>query len=88
MGEKAAAFGERGGWLDPQFFGRFDVNLPFRGGLVFKAHRRFVSLNSGLESNKEEEEEEGSATRHEQDSVSRRNAPRDPGSRASEEGTT
>ena len=27
----------------------------FRGGLVFKAHRRFVSLNSRLESNKEEE---------------------------------
>ena len=29
----------------------------FRGGLVFKAHRLFVSLNSRLESNKEEEEE-------------------------------
>ena len=28
----------------------------FRGGLVFKAHRRCVSLNSRLESNKEEEE--------------------------------
>ena len=28
----------------------------FRGGLVFKAHRLFVSLNSRLESNKEEEE--------------------------------
>ena len=27
-----------------------------RGGLVFKAHRLFVSLNSMLESNKEEEE--------------------------------
>ena len=27
-------------------------------GLVFKAHRLFVSLNSRLESNKEEEEEE------------------------------
>jgi len=29
----------------------------FRGGLVFKAHRLCVSLNSRLESNKEEEEE-------------------------------
>jgi len=29
----------------------------FRGGLVFKAHSLFVSLNSRLESNKEEEEE-------------------------------
>ena len=29
----------------------------FRDGLVFKAHRLFVSLNSRLESNKEEEEE-------------------------------
>jgi len=28
----------------------------FRGGLVFKAHRLCVSLNSRLESNKEEEE--------------------------------
>jgi len=28
----------------------------FRGGLVFKAHRLFVSLNSRLESNEEEEE--------------------------------
>jgi len=28
----------------------------FRGGLVFKAHRIFVSLNSRLESNKEKEE--------------------------------
>ena len=28
----------------------------FRGGLVFKAHRRCVSLNSRLESNKEEKE--------------------------------
>jgi len=31
----------------------------FRGGLVFKAHRLCVSLNSGLESNKEEEEGSG-----------------------------
>jgi len=30
----------------------------FRGGLVFKAHRLCVSLNSRLEGNKEEEEEE------------------------------
>jgi len=30
--------------------------LMFRGGLVFKAHRLCVSLNSRLESNKEEEE--------------------------------
>ena len=30
----------------------------FRGGLVFEAHRLFVSLNSRLESNQEEEEEE------------------------------
>jgi len=30
---------------------------PFRGGLVFMTHRIFVSLNSRLESNKEEEEE-------------------------------
>jgi len=30
----------------------------FRGGLVFKAHRLCASLNSRLESNKEEEEEE------------------------------
>jgi len=29
----------------------------FRGGLVIDAHRLFVSLNSRLESNKEEEEE-------------------------------
>jgi len=29
----------------------------FRGGLVFEAHRLFVSLNSRLESNKEEEED-------------------------------
>ena len=27
----------------------------FRGGLVFKDHRLCVSLNSGLESNKDEE---------------------------------
>ena len=27
----------------------------FRGGLVFKAHRLYVSFNSSLESNKEEE---------------------------------
>ena len=31
----------------------------FRGGLVFKAHRRCVSLNSRLESNNEEEEKVG-----------------------------
>jgi len=31
----------------------------FRGGLVFKAHRLCVSLNSRLESNKEEEEMQG-----------------------------
>jgi len=31
----------------------------FRGGLVFKAHRLCVSLNSRLESNKEEEERAG-----------------------------
>ena len=31
----------------------------FRGGLVFKAHRLCVSLNSRLESNKEEEKEKG-----------------------------
>jgi len=30
----------------------------FRGGLVFKAHRLCVSLNSRLESDKEEEEAE------------------------------
>ena len=30
--------------------------LRFRGGLVLKAHRLCVSLNSRLESNKEEEE--------------------------------
>ena len=29
----------------------------FRGGLVFKAHRLCVSLNSRLESNKEDEAE-------------------------------
>ena len=29
----------------------------FRGGLVFKAQRLYVSLNSRLESNKEEEDE-------------------------------
>ena len=33
----------------------------FRGGLVFKTHRLGVSLNSRLESNKEEEEVSGSA---------------------------
>jgi hypothetical protein len=31
----------------------------FRGGLVFKAHRLLVSLNSGLESDKLEEELRG-----------------------------
>ena len=31
----------------------------FRGGLVFKAHGLCVLLNSGLEGNKEEEEENG-----------------------------
>ena len=31
----------------------------FRGRLVFKAHRLCVSLNSRLESNKEEEEVDG-----------------------------
>ena len=31
----------------------------FRGGLVFKAHRLCVSLNSRLESNKEEEDPVG-----------------------------
>ena len=37
--------------------GRVDRNVQrFRGGLVFKAHRLCVSLNSRLESNKEEEE--------------------------------
>ena len=34
-----------------------------RGGLVFKAHRLCVSLNSRLESNKEEEEPSGGAAR-------------------------
>jgi len=32
-------------------------NERFRGGLVFKAHRLCVSLNSRLQSNEEEEEE-------------------------------
>jgi len=31
----------------------------FRGGLVFKAHRRCVSLDTRRESNKEEKEYEG-----------------------------
>ena len=31
----------------------------FRGGLVFKAHRLCVSLNSGLKRNKEEEDHLG-----------------------------
>jgi len=31
--------------------------MRFRGGLVFKAHRHCVSLNSRLENNKEEEGE-------------------------------
>ena len=35
----------------------------FRGGLVFKAHRLCVSLNSRLESNKEEEEVPSGRTR-------------------------
>ena len=36
---------------------RLDRNVQrFRGGLVFKAYRLCVSLNSRLESNKEEEE--------------------------------
>ena len=34
----------------------------FRGGLVFKAHGLCESLNSRLESNKEEEEEEKEAS--------------------------
>jgi len=33
----------------------------FRGGLVFKAHRLCVSLNSRLESNKERERNSGAA---------------------------
>ena len=32
-------------------------SVRFRGGLVFKAHRLCVSLNSRLESDKEEEED-------------------------------
>jgi len=35
----------------------------FRGGIVLKAHRLFVSHNSRLESNKEEEGEEGRRVR-------------------------
>ena len=37
----------------------------FRGGLVFKAHRLCVSLNSRLESNKEEEKKVGVGDVHE-----------------------
>ena len=33
----------------------------FRGGLVFKAHRLFVSLNSRLGSNKEEKKKKNTA---------------------------
>ena len=33
----------------------------FRGGLVFKTHRLYISLNAGLESNKEKEEKNRSA---------------------------
>ena len=40
----------RGGCRAPR-----DTADRFRGGLVFKAHRLCVSLNSRLESNKEEE---------------------------------
>jgi len=36
----------------------------FRGGLVFKAHRLCVSLNSRLESNKEEEDTWWERARH------------------------
>jgi len=36
-------------------FGLADLYEGVRGGLVFKAHRLCVSLNSRLESNKEEE---------------------------------
>jgi len=35
----------------------------FRGGLVLKAHRLCVSLNSRLESNKEEEEHEAATVK-------------------------
>ena len=37
-------------------FGDRGLGQRFRGGLVFKAHRLCVSLNSRLGSNKEEEE--------------------------------
>jgi len=40
--------------------------LLFRGGLLFKARRLFVSLNSRLERNKEEEEEQGYLAHKEQ----------------------
>jgi len=48
----------------PTWYGTGDQELlyinvqRFRGGVVFKAHRLCVSLNSRLESNNEEEEEE------------------------------
>ena len=55
---------ERGGaprgsaWLSALHSGLPEGNVQrLRGGLVFKAHRLFVSLNSRLESNKEKEEE-------------------------------
>jgi len=53
-------FGASGMFKSVFFRGR-DLNRNvqrFRGGLVFKDHRLCVSLNSRLESNKEEEEEE------------------------------
>jgi len=44
-------------WLRAAGLNVEDINVQrFRGGLVFKAHRLCVSLNSRLESNKEEEE--------------------------------
>ena len=43
----------------------------FRGGLVFKAHRLCVSLNSRLQSNKEEEEKDVTCTKVTMDDASR-----------------
>ena len=37
--------------------------LRFRGGLVFKAHRLYVSLNSRIESNNKKEEKDQAALR-------------------------
>ena len=55
LGETAAVMERRSGATDGP--DEIEKSLRFRGGLVFKADRLCVSLNSRLESNKERERE-------------------------------